>query len=136
MHTAENNVFHITGNANGFFANKSTDSEFNPQESDDYPNVYPTLPAILCSLSSGFKQWFLRSRQNARVNSINAIIRSLQLLPSMTATSKGWFSEISSKNNVNLFEYADQMNESLPFPILNTPEAENWLNDYNSIKYD
>ena len=40
MLTAENNVFHITGNANGFFANKSTDSIFNPEVSDDYPNQY------------------------------------------------------------------------------------------------
>ena len=134
MHTAENNVFHITGNANGFFANKSTDSEFNPDENADYPNIYPTLPAILCSLSSGFKQWYNRSRQNIRNGYINEIIRSLQLLPSMIASSKGWFNDDHLKDSVNLFEYAEQMNESLPFPMLNIPESQNWLNDYNSIR--
>ena len=134
MLTAENNVFHITGNANGFFANKSTDSIFNPEVSDDYPNQYPTLPAILCALSSGFKQWFLRSRQNTRYGGINTIIRSLQLLPAMTATSKGWFTEERMKDTVNLFEYAEDMNETLPFPILNVTESQNWLNDYNAIR--
>ena len=50
MHTSENNVFHITGNTNGFFANQSTDSEFNPEANASYPNLYVTLPAILCGL--------------------------------------------------------------------------------------
>ena len=58
MHTSENNVFHITGNTNGFFANKSTDSVFDPEVHASYSTLYYTLPALLCSLSSGFKQWF------------------------------------------------------------------------------
>lgn len=52
----------------------------------------------------------------------------------MTSSSKGWFAECANKDSVNLFEYADQMNESLPFPVLNIPESQNWLNDYNSIR--
>ena len=37
---------------------------------------------------NGFKQWFYRSRQMARSSNMNAIIRSLPLLPSLAATSK------------------------------------------------
>ena len=52
----------------------------------------------------------------------------------MTATSKGWFTEERMKDTVNLFEYAEDMNETLPFPILNVTESQNWLNDYNAIR--
>lgn len=136
MHTSENNVFHITGNTNGFFANQSTDSEFNPEANASYPNLYVTLPAILCALSSGFKQWFNRSRQIARSSNMNSILRSLPLLPSLLATSKGWFDEAMEKESGNLFDLADQMmSDELAIPQLASVESHHWMTDYNMIRW-
>lgn len=135
MQTSENNVFHITGNASGFFANQSTDSVFNPAENADYPTIYPTLPAILCSLSSGFKSWFLKHRQVARSSNISSIVRSLPLMPNLVSSTKGWFSDASGEDSGNLFDYADlMMDEALPVTQLKTTESTRWLNEYNIVR--
>ena len=134
MHTAENNVMHITGSVSGFFANASTDSVFNPARHGDYHTVYPTLPAILCALSSGFKQWYLRSRQNAHSSNMATIIRSLPLRPSLENSSKGWFAS-EEKDSTNLFDYADMMmSDSLPIAMLKTKQDDHWMADYNTVR--
>lgn len=134
MQTAENNVFHITGNVAGFYANASTDSVFSPANNSSYPVVYPTLPSIMCALSSGFKQWYTRSFLNVRSSNISTIIRSLPLLPSLENSSKGWFAS-EEKDSTNLFDYADQMmSDSLPLPLLKTKQDEHWMAEYNSVK--
>ena len=100
-----------------------------------YSTLYYTLPALLCSLSSGFKQWFYRSRQMARSSNMNAIIRSLPLLPSLAATSKGWFDASMEKESGNLFDHADEMmNDELSIPQLASVEPHHWMTDYNMIR--
>ena len=128
-------MFHITGNVAGFYANASTDSVFSPDNNSSYPNVYPTLPAILCALSSGFKQWYTHSFLNVYKSNIATIIRSLPLLPSLECSSKGWFAS-DEKDSTNLFDYADEMmSDSLPLPLLRTKQDEHWMAEYNSVKW-
>ena len=108
---------------------------FNPAENSDYPNIYPTLPAILCSLSSGFKSWYIKHRQVARSSNIANIMRSLPLMPNLVSSSKGWFSEATEKDSGNLFDYADlMMDEALPVHQLKTTESTRWLAEYNMIR--
>ena len=127
-------MFHITGNVAGFYANASTDSVFNLANNSSYPVVYPTLPAIMCALSSGFKQWYTRSFLNVHSSNIATIIRSLPLLPSLESSSRGWFA-LEEKDSTNLFDYADMMmSDSFPMPLLKTKQDEHWMTEYNYTK--
>ena len=42
--------------------------------------------------------------------------------------------EYFSKEDEVFDLFCEDMNETLPFPILNVTESQNWLNDYNAIR--
>ena len=113
----------------------STDFMFHPEISDLSPNVYATLPAVLASLSPGFKQWFIKSCQDAQSSNLLSIIRSLPILPNLESSRAGWFTTPYTTNSNELFTYADHMlEEMVPIPILNTKETHNWTVDYNIVR--
>ena len=86
-------ILHITGCADGFYVNQSTDSVFNPNISSIYHGVFPTLCALFTVVSPSFRSIFNQRstiHQNNKVD-LEELFSSLSVLPDNEEKAKKWF---------------------------------------------
>lgn len=124
----EGDLYHITGNIQGFFVSRSTNQKFDPTSKNPQKLPHHSLLLLLQSLSPQFSKAFAASHPtdtNAEILSDAALANALpafpwlvqppQTLPDSTRTQRPWL-ESFAEQQANLRDWNDEIQSTRSLP--------------------